>query len=79
MPIRKSNSEAIILLAVAAASPGTIKVEGMYIMLKAPVIVISRYSNPAIFAVFLVEFKSLLLVFIIAARINYDATTGDDN
>src|SRR5260370_17909923 len=58
MPMRKSHSEAIILLAVAVASPGTIKAEGTYMMPKAPGIPINRYSSPATLAVFLVEFMS---------------------
>src|SRR5437660_11370272 len=58
MPIRYSDSAALILLAVAVASPATIKTEGMYTMLKAAVNPINRYSSPATLAVLLIEFMS---------------------
>jgi hypothetical protein len=62
MPIRKSDSEAIILLAVAVASPGSISWEGTYNKPMGPVIAMSRYQNPAILAVFLREFIFCLLL-----------------
>jgi len=46
----------MILLAVVAASPGTIRMEGTYIMPKIPSGNIIRYRNPAILAVFLFVF-----------------------
>jgi hypothetical protein len=48
------------LLAVAAASPDTIKWEGIYRRLKAPGIDAKIYSNPATLAAFLVEFMPSL-------------------
>jgi hypothetical protein len=45
-----------MLFAVAAASPGTISMEGTYTRPKALNTARARYSNPAILAVFLIEF-----------------------
>jgi hypothetical protein len=47
---RNSDSEAMILLTVVAASPGTIRVEGTYIMPKIANGAITRYRNPATLA-----------------------------
>jgi len=67
MPARKSISEAKMLLAVAAALSETIKVLGTYMRGTPAVTALSRYSAPAIRAVFLVEFMSCLLLFVTVA------------
>jgi hypothetical protein len=51
MPRRNSDSEAMILWAVAAASPDTIRLEGMYRKLKTPSGTVNRYRNPASLAI----------------------------
>src|SRR4029077_2644476 len=61
MPRRKSLSEARMLLAVAAELPDTINLLGTKMMPKKPVTPLTRYSRPAILAVFLVEFIPSLL------------------
>jgi hypothetical protein len=50
IPIRKSDSEGLILSAVAVASPGTIRVDGTLIRLKGPNTTRIRSRNPAILA-----------------------------
>src|SRR5262249_49850973 len=56
MPRRKIDSEAVILMAVAVASPDTMKCEGTYRRLKKPGMDVNRYRNPATLAALLVEF-----------------------
>jgi hypothetical protein len=51
-----------MLLAVAVASPGTISVEGTYIMQKGPAMSIIRNRTPVILAVFLIEFAFFVVV-----------------
>ena len=46
-PGRNSDSEAMILLAVVAASPDTIRLEGTYIKVKIPSGTVNRYRIPA--------------------------------
>jgi hypothetical protein len=55
MPRRNNPSDAITLLAVVAASPGTMRVEGRYKMLKGDNIAINSIRNPASLAVFFIE------------------------
>src|SRR5215210_5019645 len=56
IPRRNNPSDARILLAVVAASPGTMNMEEMYRMLKVASRAINRYRNPASLAVFWIEF-----------------------
>ena len=51
-PGLNSDSEAMILLAVIAASPGTINLKGTYRAPKIPSGTTIRYRNPATLAVF---------------------------
>jgi len=62
IPLRNSDSEAMILLAVIAASPGTIIMEGIYNMPKNPNGAISRYRNPATLAILLGFIFSLIVI-----------------
>ena len=50
MPRRNSDSEAIMLWAVAAVLPGTKIMEGTYIIPKIPNGAIARYSHPVTLA-----------------------------
>ena len=47
MPRRNSDSEAMILWVVAAASPDKIRLDGTYIKVKTPSGTVNRYRNPA--------------------------------
>jgi len=58
-----SDLEAMILLTVIAASPGTIR-EETHIMPKRPSGIIIRYRNPANLAVLLIEFIFSLIVIV---------------
>jgi hypothetical protein len=62
MPRRNSHSFAKILLTVVAASLGAIRTEGTYTKPKALNAERIRYSNPAILAMFLIEFIVLYLI-----------------
>src|SRR5215210_5664227 len=65
MPRRNNDSEARILLAVVAASPGTMRTEGTYTRPKAPNTATSRYRNPATLAVSLIALASSSLVIVL--------------